>query len=217
MVSIKVSNSGIPPILAATLRSVLASALLWAYARLKGERVLLERADLTYGLVLGVLFGFDFLFLYWGTVFTDASRAVIFLYTTPLWVALAAHFVLPHDRLNIQKGLGLLSAFLGLATVFGARSQTLGSHYWVGDLMEVYGRDILGFNNHLREEIHPRPAYHSFPDLVRTTFLRDPSPGRRLMDVRNTSVNQTDAARCRRVRCIRHWWWLFSVISFGSG
>ncbi len=51
MVSIKFSNSGIPPILAATLRSILASALLWAYAWLKGERVFFERADLPCGLV----------------------------------------------------------------------------------------------------------------------------------------------------------------------
>jgi drug/metabolite transporter (DMT)-like permease len=93
MVSIKVSNSGIPPIRAATMRSTIASVRLWAYARLKRERVLPERADLTYGLVLAVLFGFAFVFLYWGTVFTDASRAVIFLYTTPLWVALGAHVV----------------------------------------------------------------------------------------------------------------------------
>jgi hypothetical protein len=30
---------------------------------------------------------------------------------------------IPHDRLNMQKGMGLLAAFVGLATVFGARPQ----------------------------------------------------------------------------------------------
>jgi drug/metabolite transporter (DMT)-like permease len=174
MVSIKVSNSGIPPILAATLRSALASGLLWVYTRLKGEPVFLERQDLRFGVVLGILFGFDFLFLYWGTAFTDASRAVIFLYTTPLWVALAAHFVLPHDRLNGQKALGLISAFLGLATVFGARSHTLGPHYWVGDMMEVLAAMFwASCTIYVKRFIPNRPINH-FQTLFAQLFFAIP-------------------------------------------
>jgi len=174
MVSIKVSNSGIPPILAATLRSALASGLLWVYALIKGERVLLGWADMRFGLVLGVLFGFDFLFLYWGTAFTDASRAVIFLYTTPLWVAVAAHFVLPQDRLNAQKAVGLISAFLGLATVFGARSHTLGEHYWVGDLMEVLAATFWASTTiYVKKFIRNRPISH-FQTLFAQLFFAIP-------------------------------------------
>lgn len=137
MVSIKFTNEGLPPVLAATLRSIVASVLMALYGRMKGERVFLPTEYLHHGIVIGCLFGLDFLFLYWGPTFTDASRSIIFLYTYPLWVALGAHFLLPGERLTTAKTIGLAAAFAGLIVVFGARSETLGPLYWVGDLMEV--------------------------------------------------------------------------------
>jgi drug/metabolite transporter (DMT)-like permease len=139
LVSIKISNQGIPPILAAVMRSVVASCLLWAYARLKGEGVFMRREALRHALVIGFLFGVEFVFLYWGLAFTDASRGVIFFYTQPFWTAIGAHFFLADDRLNSVKVGGLFLAFLGLVSVFWSRSATLGPLYWVGDLMQVGG------------------------------------------------------------------------------
>lgn len=137
IVSIKISSQGIPPILAATLRSVVASILLWLHAQVRGESIWLDRTTLKHGIAIGFLFGAEFLLLYWGTSFTNVSRAVVFLYTQPLWVALAAHVVLPDDRLNWRKSLGLTMAFAGLFLVFGSRVPSLGPYYWVGDLMET--------------------------------------------------------------------------------
>jgi len=137
MVSIKISNQGLPPCLAAAVRSGVAAVLLWAYARMKGEKAFLPRQHCWQGVLIGVLFGLDFLFLYWGTAFTHASRAVIFLYTHPFWVALGAHFIIASDSLNLAKGGGLALAFAGLILVFASRSATLGPQFWVGDLMEV--------------------------------------------------------------------------------
>ena len=111
MVSIKYSNEGIPPMAAATVRSAVAAACLWIFASLKGKTIILRGKDLKHGVVIGILFGLDFLFLYWGTSFTVASRAIIFLYTHPFWVALGAHFVLRDDRMTLFKGAGLLLAF----------------------------------------------------------------------------------------------------------
>ena len=126
MVSIRFSNEGISPILAATIRSVVASFLLWAYAMYSSEKVFLQGPDLKHGIVIGVLFGVEFLLLYWGPSFTDVSRAVIFLYSHPFWVALGAHFLLKDDRLTVSKTAGLCLAFAGLVLVFGSRSPTLG-------------------------------------------------------------------------------------------
>lgn len=137
IVSIKISNQGLPPLLAAGIRSGVVAALLWAYARLKKAPVRLRGRDFPHGVVIGVLFGLDFLFLYWGTTFTHASRAVLFLYTHPFWVAIGAHFFLPDDRLTGVKGGGLVLAFAGLVAIFGSRSETLGPLFWLGDLMEM--------------------------------------------------------------------------------
>jgi drug/metabolite transporter (DMT)-like permease len=135
IVSIKISNQGVPPLLAATIRSGVAAALLWAYASFLGKEVFMRREDLRHGVVIGILFGLEFLFLYQGLDFTHASRGTIFLYMHPFWVALGAHFLFANDRLSVRKGSGLIVAFGGLIVVFGSRSPTLGPQFWIGDLM----------------------------------------------------------------------------------
>jgi len=137
MVSIKLSMYGLPPIISATIRSICASALVWMYVRANGYDAFMNRGDRIHAVVIGALFGVEFLLLYWGTSFTDISRAIVFLYTQPLWVALFAHFLLPDDRLTWVKAAGLSSAFLGLLLVFNSRSGDLGELYWLGDLMET--------------------------------------------------------------------------------
>ena len=96
-----------------------------------------RRRDIGHGTVIGLLLAGFYLFLYWGSTFTDASRATIFVNSNPLWVAAGAHFLLPHDRLSRVKSIGLICSFLGLILVFEARSPTLGPLHWVGDLMEL--------------------------------------------------------------------------------
>jgi drug/metabolite transporter (DMT)-like permease len=136
-VSIKFSNQGMPPLMAAALRSLVSGAFVWAYARMKGRGVAFPPGQTRHALVIGLLFGLDFLFVYWGLAFTPASRSAIFLYTHPFWVALGAHFLLKGDRLTPAKLLGLVLAFGGVAAVFQARSPELPPFYWVGDLMEL--------------------------------------------------------------------------------
>jgi drug/metabolite transporter (DMT)-like permease len=182
MVSIKISNQGIPPILAAAARSLLASLALWAYARAKGEDVFLRGPDVKHGIVIGILFGLDFLFLYWGPAYTTASRAIIFLYTHPLWVAIGAHILIPGDSLTKTKGLGLGLAFVGLILVFGAKSDTLGPQHWLGDLMEVLAAMFWAATTvYLKKFIWRRPISHfqtlfaqlafSIPVLAVAAFL----------------------------------------------
>jgi drug/metabolite transporter (DMT)-like permease len=137
MVAIKYSNMGIPPMVAATIRSSIAAMCLWVLATAMGRSVWMKGVDLRHGIIIGVLFGFDFLFLYWGTAYTVASRAIIFLYTHSIWAAIGAHFFLKGDRLTRMKTSGLLLAFIGVALVFGVRSGNLPPTHWKGDLLEV--------------------------------------------------------------------------------
>ena len=139
LVSIKISNQGIPPLVAATVRWGLAALLLWVYARAKREGVLFPRRDWHHATAIGLLFGLEFVFLYWGLTFTHASRGVIFVYAHPFWVALGAHLLLPSDRLTALKGAGLVLAFAGLVAVFGAQSEALHPQHWIGDFMMLGG------------------------------------------------------------------------------
>ena len=138
-VSIKFSNQGMPPLMAAALRSLVAGVLVWIYAGVKNRKVAFPPGQTRHAVMIGILFGLEFLFLYWSLVYTPVSRSLIFLYTHPFWVALGAHFLLRGDRLAPAKLIGLILAFVGVVAVFQARSPKLPPLYWIGDLMALTG------------------------------------------------------------------------------
>lgn len=118
-VAIKIANAGISPILQAGIRSAGSALLVWAWSAHRGVRLFTHDGTLALGILIGVLFGGEFVFLYWSLVFTTASRAVLFLYMSPFIVALGAHFLIPGERLRMIQGVGLLCAFLGTVLAFG--------------------------------------------------------------------------------------------------
>jgi len=147
--------------LTATIRNVVAAVLLFGFTATRRQSVWLRGVDLRYGIIIGILFGLDFLFLYWGTTFTVASRAVIFLYTHPFWVALGAHFVLHDDRLTPSKIAGLVLAFAGMIAVFGSGSEQLPKGYWIGDLLEVLAAIFWAATTlYIKKAASQRPITH---------------------------------------------------------
>ena len=116
-VAIKISLLGIPPALQMGGRSLIATllVLLWCFVRRKP----MFRADGSFwpGLAVGLLFGAEFVLLFWGLQYTTASRGAVFLNLAPFVVAVAGHFVLA-ERLGLRKLAGLTCAFLGVVLAF---------------------------------------------------------------------------------------------------
>ncbi len=143
-VAIKISNTGITPILGAGLRSLVATLFLMAWCAIRRVRLFERDGSLGHGIVIGLLFAGEFVFLYWGLVLTTASHSVIFLYTAPFFVALGAHFFLPNEPLRLGNVAGLALAFAGLwlavadGLTFPTRRELL------GDLLELIAALMWG-------------------------------------------------------------------------
>jgi drug/metabolite transporter (DMT)-like permease len=118
-VAAKVVNAGISPVLQAGLRSIGAALFVWAWSASRGVTLFDRDGSLPSGILIGLLFAAEFAFLYWGLEYTTASRAVVFLYTSPFWVALGVHLLVPGERLHRPQILGLLAAFAGVVIAFG--------------------------------------------------------------------------------------------------
>ena len=118
-VTIKVANQGISPVLQAGIRSIGGAVLIGIWMICRREPFLKKDGTLWWGLAVGVIFAAEFMLIYWGLVFTTASRAVIFLYTMPFWTALGAQLFLPGERLVRMQVAGLCCAFVGILVVFG--------------------------------------------------------------------------------------------------
>ena len=74
--------------------------------------------------------------LFEGLNHTTVARGTLFLYTAPFFVAPIAHWVLPNDKLNTQKVIGLLVAFVGLSLAFSDRLFNDGSTLAVANTLK---------------------------------------------------------------------------------
>ena len=119
-VVIKVSNGGFQPVFQAGVRSALAlvSLALWMWWR--AIPLMPRRVNFLPGLLVGLLFSFEFICLFVALDYTSIARSSIMFYSMPVWLAIAAHFVLPNERLTALRSLGLLLAMVGMIWSLGS-------------------------------------------------------------------------------------------------
>ena len=137
-VSIKLASHGIPPVLQAGIRSIIAAACLMLWARARGIPLFNADGTLGGGIAAGVLFAAEFLFLFIGLEYTTASRMSVFLYLAPCLTAAGLALFIPGERLNRLQTVGMVLAFLGIVVAFGEGFASAASN-WVGDLMGIVG------------------------------------------------------------------------------
>ena len=120
----KLALADIPPLTQAALRSACGVVLFGTFALIRTPRLLTADGSVRGGLACGVLFGLEFVALFLGLQWTTAGRAILFLYSAPLFVALGLRFVAPDERLSRRQWAGLLLSFVGLALALGVSGIT---------------------------------------------------------------------------------------------
>jgi Ca-activated chloride channel family protein len=140
----------------AAIRSILATVLLLVWASLRGLALFERDGTLWPGIVAGLLFAGEFVFIYAGLAHTNASRMSVFIYLAPALTALGLHFVVHAERLTAGQWLGVAAAFAGtgdalrvgdinaaqLTDFFSGQTLTAGSSGFLADAY-VNGQDRL--------------------------------------------------------------------------
>lgn len=134
-VVIKVTGGGFGPVFQAGLRSALGAIVLFIWIRARGLPVTIPAGVALWGLVNGAIFALEFIALYIALDLTTVSRASIIFYSMPVWLALAGHFLLPAERLNRPRLIGLGLAMGGVVLALSDRSA--GQVSMLGDLLAL--------------------------------------------------------------------------------
>jgi drug/metabolite transporter (DMT)-like permease len=137
-IAVKLALPDVPPMLQATIRSAGALPVLLLIARLRGVRLFERDGTLGAGLFAGLLFGLEFVLIFRGLKLTSASRAVVFLYTAPFFVALGSYQFLG-ERLRPLQWAGLGLSFAGVALAIGVPQADVDAKMLLGDLLVVGG------------------------------------------------------------------------------
>lgn len=136
-VVIKVTNDGFQPVFMAGLRSVGALACVLLWMRWRGLAMTMPRAQIGPGLLIGVIFAVEFVFMFLALDLTTVTRVSIIVYSMPVWLALAAGPLLG-ERITPRKGAGLVLAFAGVVVALLSRGgDAAGQGSLTGDLLAL--------------------------------------------------------------------------------
>jgi len=135
-VTVKWIAADVSLVMQAALRSIIATVLILAWARLRGLPLFERDGTFWPGIVAGLLFAAEFVFIYGGLAHTNASRMSVFIYLTPPLSALGLHFFVRSERLTLRQWLGVLVAFAGIVLAFAEGFSAPRSTY-IGDLCGV--------------------------------------------------------------------------------
>ena len=129
-IAIKACADQMAPLLQIGLRSAGAALLLALWMQRRGERLLWRDGQWRAGLLVGGLFGVEFLLVGEALRQTSAAHTVVFLYTAPVFAALGLAWVQKSERLQPLQWLGIAIAFAGLALAFLGRDDGRAASWW---------------------------------------------------------------------------------------
>lgn len=112
-VAIKSVADAISPLAQIGIRSLVATVLVVAIARLRGVELCVP-SQFGPGLVVGLGFTLEFAFVALGLNYTYAAHMSVFLYTAPVFAAIGLHLFVPGEQLASRHWWGVIIAFIGL-------------------------------------------------------------------------------------------------------
>src|SRR3954470_13793864 len=137
-IAVKLVLPDVPPMLQALARSIGALPVLLIIGWFRGVKFFERDGTLLPGMIAGVIFGIEFVLIYRGLLLTSASRAAVFLYTAPFFVALGSYVFLG-ERLRASQWGGLGLSFAGVALAIGVPQANVDAKVLMGDLLVVAG------------------------------------------------------------------------------
>ncbi len=181
--AVKVSNVGFSPVFNALIRSSAASVLGIIYCLYIRQPLFHRDIRFFHGFIVGMLFGLEFVCIYIGLLYTNASRAAILVNFSPFVVAVGAYFFLK-ERLGFTKVAGLILAFVGAYLVFEGKPRTWNMSMLKGDILEIsaaflWGATTIYIKKYLAENVHPINTFlyqlvFSVPILFVCSFILEP-------------------------------------------
>ena len=134
-VLVKLVNAGLQPVFQAGLRSACAFFPVLLFAYFARRKLSVRDGSLLPGVLAGSLFAIEFTLVFIGLDYTSVARASVLFYTMPIWVALAAHFLLPDESLTPRRIMGLGLACAGVIMALVYNSDPASEHALLGDLL----------------------------------------------------------------------------------
>ncbi len=136
-VAVKLALPDVPPVMQVTIRAIGATLMLAIWMLARGVKFDFRDGTLKPGILIGLLFTFEYILIYQGLLYTSASRSVVYLYTAPIFVVIASRWFLPGERFTWLQWAGIALSFAGIVLAFGESSPFAKPEQALGNAMMV--------------------------------------------------------------------------------
>ena len=133
---VKIVNYGIHPIFQVGLRSLIATIPVLIFCILFKKKISIRDGSLIPGIICGAIFALEFVLLFFALEFTSVARSSILFYSMPVWLGIAAHFLIKNEKLNSKKLLGFLISVIAVSIALFTKND-LGEGGIIGDFFAL--------------------------------------------------------------------------------
>ncbi len=145
---IKLGLEDLPPFTFASIRFIIASAIVFSIIRIRGIELPRARSDWLLLAVTGILsFGFNYGLVFWGEQYITSGLAALLQATTPAFGLVFAHFNLPGERLSWTKIGGVVLGVFGVAVVFSNQLAVAGRQALAGCVALLLSSIFVAYSN----------------------------------------------------------------------
>lgn len=145
---IKLGLADLPPFTFASIRFIIASAIVFSIIRIRGIEFPRARSDWLLLAVTGILsFGFNYGLVFWGEQYITSGLAALLQATTPAFGLVFAHFNLPGERLSWTKIGGVVLGVCGVAVVFSNQLAVAGRQALAGCVALLLSSIFVAYSN----------------------------------------------------------------------
>jgi drug/metabolite transporter (DMT)-like permease len=133
-VAVKLAFSGVGVFTTAAIRFGIAAVVIFLWARITGQTILLKKGQIHQVLIFSLLFTVQLSLFYLGLSKSNASRGTLLANLVPFFILFLAHFFIPGDRITKRKFFGILLGFAGVIFMF-IDEEAIHAGFRTGDLI----------------------------------------------------------------------------------
>jgi len=145
---IKLGLEDLPPLTFAGIRFLIASLILLALLKIRGQSLPNSRRDWMLLATVGVMaFSLNYGLLFWGEQYISSGLAALLQATAPAFGLVIAHFYLPGEKMTAAKIVGVLIGVVGVGVIFSSQLSIAGPRALAGSLALLLSAVFVAYSN----------------------------------------------------------------------
>src|SRR5436190_7104854 len=145
---IKLGLEDLPPLTFAGIRFLIASLILLALLKIRGQSLPKSRRDWMLLATVGVMaFSLNYGLLFWGEQYISSGLAALLQATAPAFGLVIAHFYLPGEKMTALKIVGVLIGVVGVGVIFSSQLSIAGPQALAGGLALLLSAVFVAYSN----------------------------------------------------------------------